>query len=356
MTMNTKTLRFAAVALALCAGAVPGAGHAADATSTAAAERAHMDALAQQLRDNDAQPVQTADLFGPSDADKAAAAAAAQHEQNQDANIATLNQRSGDIEDQLRKLTGQIEVLNHRIDELDQRIDRMKKDFDYKLCQATAQQLGAQAGAGQPNAIPCSSDGQGGPPPAAYASPPGVQNIAPQPTGVTHLAPPPGVLGTLTPQDAANASAPPPPSDATPPSAQMASNDTRNDTHGQFEVAMNLLAKSQYDAASGAFRTFADANPKDPLAPQALYWIGDIAYVQKDFASAARAFAETLKKYPTSTRAPESMLKLGQSLIAMNQKDEGCTALRALAVKYPGASKTVLAQAEGVRKSGGCKR
>ena len=61
---------------------------------------------------------------------------------------------------------------------------------------------------------------------------------------------------------------------------------------------MNLLAKAQYDEARAAFRSFADTYPKDDLAPQALYWVGDIAYVQKDYPSAARAFAEELKKYP----------------------------------------------------------
>ena len=61
----------------------------------------------------------------------------------------------------------------------------------------------------------------------------------------------------------------------------------------------------------------------------------NIAYVQKDYPGAARAFAEEIKKYPSSPRAPESMLKLGQSLIAMNQKKEGCTTLGALTSKYP---------------------
>ena len=153
MTMTKNQLRLAAAVLALSLGTVPTLGNAAD--NLTAAERAHMNALSQQLGDDNAQaqPVETADLFGPSDADKAAAAAAAQREQNQDANIATLNQRAGDIEDQFRKLTGQIEVLNHRLDEMDQRIDRMQKDFDYKLCTMSAQQLGATPG--QPSAIPC---------------------------------------------------------------------------------------------------------------------------------------------------------------------------------------------------------
>ena len=82
---------------------------------------------------------------------------------------------------------------------------------------------------------------------------------------------------------------------------------------------MKLLAGTQYDEARGAFRAFADAYPNDELAPQAVYWVGDIAYVQKDYPAAPRAFAEEIKRYPESTRAPDSMLKLGQSLIAMGQ-------------------------------------
>ena len=98
---------------------------------------------------------------------------------------------------------------------------------------------------------------------------------------------------------------------------------------------MNLLAKAQYDEARAAFRAFAEAHPKDDLTPQAVYWVGDIAYVQKDYPGAAQAFAEEIKKFRRVPRAPESMLRLGQSLLAINQKTEGCTALAALPEKLP---------------------
>ena len=357
--MTTQTWRWAAVALALSLGVVPTQGNAGDDKATSAqpsaADRAEMAKLSQGLADDSgqSQAVQTADIFGPSDEEKAAAAQAAQHVKDQDANIATVNQRENDIEDQIRRLTGQIEVLNHRLDELDQRLDRMKKDFDYRFCTLSAQQLAGAAAAGQPNAVPCNADGQSGAPPAAYVPPQqGAQNIAPpQPTGVTRLAPPAGVLGTLPQQDAANMPAPQPANNVPPPPAQPA-----NDAHAQFETAMNLLAKQDYDAAIAAFHGFTDANPKNPEVPDALYWMGSASYVQKDYPSAAHSFAELVTKYPTNKHGAESMLKLGQSLLAMNQKDQGCTTLRALPAKYPGASRNVISQAEAVRKAGGCRR
>jgi len=253
--------------------------------------------------------VQLAGLFGESDEEKAARL----REDNQDAQIADLKQRIHDLEQSLPQITGQNEELSHRIQELSIRIDRQQKDFDYKLCSLAAQQLGAITSPDQSgNGLPCNPDTAMG----TLAAPGGQM----QGSGNT--------LGTL-PQSAAVVS----------------------DTRPQFNAAMNLLAKAQYDEARAAFRTFVDSYPKDDLAPQAIYWVGDIAYVQKDYAGAAQAFAEGIKKYPTSSRGPDSMLKLGQSLLAMGQKKEGCLTLGAIKSKYSKASATVLSQAASARST-----
>ena len=274
--------------------------------------------------------VQLAALFGESDEEKAARQ---QHEDNQDATIQTLNQRVRDLEASLRQQTGQNEELSHRIQELSDKLDRQQKDFEYRLCAMAAQQLGATPGQPGDQTLPCSSPSAQAAPAAGAQFGPATASAPPQ--GGVQLGKPPGVLGTLSTNDAMPLAPPAPQSNAQP----------------QFDAAMNLLAKAQYDDARAGFRAFADANPKDPLAPQAVYWIGDIAYVQKDYPGAAHAFAEEIKKYPTSTRAPDSMLKLGQSMIAMGQKKEGCIALGALQAKYPNASKAIAAQASSARKA-----
>ena len=284
--------------------------------------------------------IQVAQLFGESDEEKAARE---QHEQNQDAAIANLNQQVQDLQNSLRSLTGQVEQLDHRISQQNDRIERMQKDFDYRLCTMAAEQLGASTAPGDANALPCNPAGPGES--NAPMTPP--QSVAPQDAAngpPAHLAPPPSMLGTLP----AGTPLPAPSADAAP---DMAAQNNRP----EFDGAMKLLAKAQYDQARAAFRSFVDSHLKDDLAPQALYWVGDIDYVQKDYPNAARAFAEGIKKYPASPRAPDSMLKLGQSLIAMDQKKEGCTALAALTSKYPTASKSVAAQAAAARKAALCK-
>ena len=322
----TKAEMFGATVVALCtlvvaSGAVGAA--ALQAPSAAPAPRTY---------------VQLADLFGESDEEKAARQ---QKEQSQDEAIGVLNDKVRDLEDTVRSLRGENESLTHRVQELDDKIDRQKKDFEYRLCALSAQQLGAGTGSNDPNAVPCpggGASGYGGGPSGYNAPPPrgGADGDASSRNGEPPqgLAPGPGILGTL------------PADNSTAPPASSGSN-----SQGEYSAAMNLLAKARYDEASSAFRSFADTHPKDTLAGQAVYWVGDIAYVQKDYAGAARAFAEVIKNYPTSSRAPDSMLKLGQALIASGQKREGCTALAALKEKYPKASPAVLSQGSDARKA-----
>lgn len=295
--------------------------------------------LSRDLSDG-SRTQRVAGLFGPSDEEMAAEEAARQREDAQDANIRSLTQRIQDLENTITRLTGQNERLSHQVDQLRVALDRAQKDFDYRICTMTAQQLGTSEDS---NGLNCGAAGQSG----------GSQNYgstAQQQAGDTtrQLAPPPGSLGTLSVNDlhGGHQSSP-----ATGVPRQIASIDTT----GEYNSAMQLLARARYDEARSAFRAFADNHPGDALTPQAVYWVGDIAYVQKDYPAAARAFAEQIKKYPQSDRAPDSMLKLGQSLIAMGQKQEGCTTLGAIKAKYPQASQAILDAAKQNRKVAACR-
>ncbi len=255
-------------------------------------------------------------LFGESDDEKAARLKAEQRENDQDAAIVELRQRVQDLENALRQSTGLSESLQGQVRQLTDRLETQRKDFDYKLCTLSAQIMGAgpATGAGQQPGLSC----DGSPQQAASTDP------APAPA---QAAPSGGSLGTLP------AAAPP-----------------ADSARSQYDEAMNLVARARYDEARAAFRGFADANPKDPLAPQAIYWVGNISYVQKDYTSAAGAFAEQIKKYPTSPQGAESMLKLGLSLIGLGEKKEGCLTLGAIKGKYKAAPPAILTQASNGRE------
>lgn len=328
------TLAGALAAVCVLGGPAAGGEPESDLASRLAADEAQANHLSQRAETlaNEAGGVRVAQIFGESDEEKAARLAAEQREQAQNSGLATLNQRVGDLEQTLQRLTGQMEDLDHRVGEFNEKISRMRRDFDYKICALAAQQLGASAAPGEENALPCAgSIAPGGTATPSAGLPPSGGNV--------HS---PGVLGTLPRDDLSQQNQPPP--------NQLASIDRRP----QFEQALTMLARAQYEEARTAFRNFADQYPGDELAPQAVYWVGDIAFVQKDYATAARSFAEELKKYPDNPRAADSMLKLGQSLLAMNQKKEGCRALATLPNQYPAASKSVAEQALAERRSHSC--
>jgi tol-pal system protein YbgF len=286
-----------------------------------------------------------AQLFGPSDEEKAHEADQDTHLTGLDGQNQQLQARIQALEDQARSLvqtlaqaTGSNEELRHQLDLLNQKIEQQQKDFSYRLCMISAQQLGAGA---DDQGLNCAATGAGLANAGGGPGPGGLQPGAPLPplaagpqTGAPiRLSPPPGTLGTLSQSDAGMVA-------------------MRPAGGNQFDAAMNLLAKAQYDEAKASFRGYADANPDDAdLSPQAIYWVGNIDYIQRDYMGAMTAFAEQIKKYPKSVRGPDSMLKLGQSLLAMGRTQEGCTTLGAIKSKFPQASPATLTLAAGTRKA-----
>jgi tol-pal system protein YbgF len=305
-------------------------------------------------------PAAHAQLFGESDEVKAARQA---HEDGQDNQISQLSGRVQQLEDRVRGLTqslstatGANEDLAHQIQELRQKIDAQQKDFAYRLCMISAQQLGADGneqglncaavGAGSAAPAPASGGGfaPGAPLPPLGGNDQGFNNPSP---GAALQGRPPGNLGTLPMNSGPTNSAPANNGAMNAPPPRAAAGGT-----AQYDRAMNLLAKAQYIEAAAAFRAYADANPGDTdLSAQAIYWIGNIAYVQRDYSTATSAFAEQIKKYPDSIRSPDSMLKLGQALIAQGQTSSGCTTLAALKTRYPKAAPATLTAAAGARKA-----
>jgi tol-pal system protein YbgF len=239
-----------------------------------------------------------------------------------------LIRRLTDLEDSIGRLTGQMEELGHQVQQVSEKTDRLQKQLDFQATQAM------HADAGANGAVVPAPDM-----PATLPAEPGKAVASLTPEASLRGAPPTN-LGQIP----ANTPLP------TPSVVRPA------DPKQEFDSAMNLLARAQYDQASQAFRKFADDHPDEDKASDALYWTGDIAYsAKKDYPEAARDFAELLKKYPKAQHAPEGMLKLGLALFELGQMKEGCAALAALPAKYPDATAAVATRAKSERTTNKCK-
>ena len=112
--------------------------------------------------------------------------------------------------------------------------------------------------------------------------------------------------------------------------------------------------QKDYAGAEVAFRELVDAYPNDPLAGNAQYWIGETYYVRGQYKNAADAFLKGYKKYKSSEKAPDTLLKLGMSLAELGQKDAACSTFDELKTKYPGAPEHIRDEAKAQRKQAGC--
>lgn len=122
----------------------------------------------------------------------------------------------------------------------------------------------------------------------------------------------------------------------------------------QYERAFNFLREANYPEAETAFKGFIEKNPQDKLLDNAKYWYGETLYVRARFEEAAIAFADAYKQNPKGVKAPDSLLKLGMTLAALNQKPDACVTYAELKNKFPNASATIKARADEERQKLKC--
>lgn len=115
----------------------------------------------------------------------------------------------------------------------------------------------------------------------------------------------------------------------------------------QYRYARSFLLSGDYDKAAATLKAFLAAHPKDVLAGNAIYWLGETYYARKQYSEAAMHFAQGFKRYPKSQKAPDNLLKLGMSFAKLGKRAEACASLFALKQRYPRAATYIRRAARG---------
>jgi tol-pal system protein YbgF len=102
----------------------------------------------------------------------------------------------------------------------------------------------------------------------------------------------------------------------------------------------------QYPEAETGFKAFLAANPAHRLSPDAIFYIGETYLQRSRPREAAEQFLKVTTDYSKSPRAPESMVRLGQTLAALGNSDQACATLGEFGKRYPTASASVRKLAE----------
>jgi tol-pal system protein YbgF len=274
--------------------------------------------------------------------------------------VARLEVRLTAMESEVRAATGRAEETSHQIDQINQRLDKLISDMDYRLSQL--EKGGTELrGAGQ--GAPLRPTMPGGQPATSGAAESTSGPMARSDSSGPGIAPPPGVLGTLPRQDAERAgqatSTPPAGGGVSQPAAKSAAVKPgglpAGSSKDQYNHAFGLLRQARYDEAEAAFRAFLDAHPKDPLAGNANYWLGESYYVRADYVRAAEVFLEGYQREPKGSKAADTLLKLGMSLSNLDKKREACAAFDKLTREFPDAPGTIQQVVSRERQKNACK-
>ncbi len=143
---------------------------------------------------------------------------------------------------------------------------------------------------------------------------------------------------------------------ATPP-AFMPPPSTADDAENPkqlYETAYGYLMQRDYGAAQSAFEQFLNRYPKDLLAGNAQYWLGEAHFVRGEYKAAAGAFLKGYQDYAGNARAADSLLKLAMSLDRLGQKDAACSSFAELSTRFPNAPDNVRSRAKTERQRIGC--
>jgi tol-pal system protein YbgF len=101
-------------------------------------------------------------------------------------------------------------------------------------------------------------------------------------------------------------------------------------------------------------RNFAQKYPTDPLIADSQYWLGESFFQRQQYRDAAETFLGVTTKFDKSAKAPDALLRLGQSLAALKEKEAACAAFGEVLRKYPRASSGVKATVDREQKRVKC--
>jgi tol-pal system protein YbgF len=308
---------------------------------------------------------------------------------------ASLLLRVERLEEQLRQMNGQIEQMQFENHKLEDQLRKFQEDVDFRFQEGHGRPLPKRDDSGSIAAPAAPLAGDAGPAttpeasrshgdafdPSADPNAPG----APHPLGTT---PPSAPIAPETgnasagdsdapidlPSSGFNAATAPAAPAAQPgsgapavqpqaetPAAPVATHGGTiiastevNPTKEEFDVALGYFKQKDYDGAEKSFSAFLEKNPKNRLTSDALYFLGETYYQRGRQREAAEQYLKISEDYAASPRAPEAMLRLGESLQALGAKEQACATFSEVPHKYPNASAAVKAGAEREAKRAQC--
>lgn len=113
-----------------------------------------------------------------------------------------------------------------------------------------------------------------------------------------------------------------------------------------YREALGMLRDRRFTESEGAFARFLEVFPRHPQVPRARYWVAELAYIQRRYEDARRAFDAYLSTYPNGNKAPDALLRLGLCHRQLGQAQQATATLARLRSEHPESDAARLAARE----------
>jgi tol-pal system protein YbgF len=191
--------------------------------------------------------------------------------------LTDLTDRVGELERQLRTLTGQVETAEFKLRQLEEAQAKQRADVEFRL-----------------NALET-----GGAKPVPAVAP--ATETVPEAPPTKPIAKPP----------------------AKPASADAA-----------WKAAYTNVSSKDWPETEAAMTAFIADWPKSPRLPQAQYWLGRSHAERSQHAEAARSFLKVYETAPRSPQAPDSLIGLAEAMTGLKKPKDACRVLGELDSVY----------------------
>ncbi len=224
--------------------------------------------------------------------------------------VATMDARLSALEGEIRRINGRLDEQDYAATQMKTQFDLFKSDLEVRLSEISGQKPAGTAAVT---------------PPAASTTP---------------------VAKAAAAEDTEAATA----ASADKPTAAL----NFDSPATLYDQAFQALREQNYPQAETGFNEFLKRYPKDQLAGNAKYWLGETYYVRGDYTHAARVFAEGYQTYPNSSKGADNLLKLGLSLSQLNKKQEACVTFSQLEKDYKNAAAVIKQRAATEKQKLNC--
>src|SRR5271169_1221131 len=130
-----------------------------------------------------------------------------------------------------------------------------------------------------------------------------------------------------------------------PPAAGSAANPAPS-ADMLYSNGLRDITSGKYDLARQEFLDYLKYYSDTDLASNAQFYLGEIAYHQKQYQDAVAEYDKVLTVYPKSFKLAPARLRKGMALIDLGQKTAGVRELREVVRRYPGTEEERAARAK----------